>query len=278
MVEVTDYSASGVRVTEKATPGSRPRREDAGEVVTDEDLYLFDLRGYVVLRNVLGADEVRELNRLLDRNLQKPVGQRLGNQVFQDFLLWGKPLRELLTHERVMPLLRRVVDDRIRIDRYYGLRMVPGSTGVPLHGGARDVPDRSEYYSYADGRMCNGVTTVSWALTDMLSEYGGFACIPGSHKSNLPRPQSLSEDECLVHVPLRAGDVLVFTGALAHRGTHWSGPHERRVLLFKYAPRHLGWSRAYLSWPAQLLDSLTREQRSLFEPPHCFEGDGIGVG
>jgi hypothetical protein len=247
-------------------------------MITDQDLYLFDLRGFLVIREALGAAEVRELNQLLDRNLQTAPGQSLGSHVFHDYLTWGEALRNLLDHRSVMPLLRQITDDQVRLDRYYGLHMAPGTTGVPLHGGAKDVESQSEYYSFADGRMRTGITTVSWALTDMLGEHGGFACIPGSHKSCLSRPSSLSEDECLVRVQLRAGDVLIFTGAIAHRGTLWTGPHTRRSLLFKYAPRHIAWGRFYLSWPSEMLDLLTPEQRKLFNPPHCYESDGIGVG
>jgi ectoine hydroxylase-related dioxygenase (phytanoyl-CoA dioxygenase family) len=247
-------------------------------MVTDQDLYLFDLRGFLVLRRVLGTDEVGVLNRILDNKIERPPGENLGSQVFHDFLLWDEALRALLAHRAVMPLIRKIVDEEPRLDRYYGLHMLPGTTGVPLHGGAKDVEDMSEYYSVADGRLRNGITTVCWALTDMLPENGGFACIPGSHKSALPRPDQLDEDACLVQIPLRAGDVLVFTGALAHRGTLWVGPHSRRSLLFKYAPRHLAWGRFYLSWPRELLDALDPEQRKLFAPPHCFRRDGIGVG
>jgi hypothetical protein len=247
-------------------------------MVTDLDLYLFDLRGFLIIRQALGADEVGELNRILDDNIERPPGEKLASQVFHDFLLWDASLRALLTHEAVMPLLRNIVDEELRLDRYYGLHMVPGTTGVPLHGGAKDVEDMSEYYSVVDGRLRNGITTVCWALTDMLPKNGGFACIPGSHKSALPRPATLDEAECLVPVPLNAGDVLVFTGAMAHSGTRWVGPHSRRSLLFKYAPRHLAWGRFYLSWPQELLDLLDAEQRRLFAPPYCFRNDGIGVG
>lgn len=245
----------------------------------DRELYLFDLRGFLVIQNVLGAAELLELNQLLDSNLagQTP-GPKLTTQLFQNFLAWGKGFRNLLTHERVMPFLRQIFDGPVRLDRYYGLHMSPGTTGVPLHGGARDVDDQSEYYCTVDGKVRNGITTVSWALTDMLSDHGGFACIPGSHKSFLPRPTSLEEDECLVHVPLKAGDVVIFTGAVAHRGTHWSGPHQRRSLLFKYAPSHIAWARFYSTWPSEILDLLTPEQRQLFDPPGCFQGEGIGVG
>lgn len=247
-------------------------------MITERDAYLFDLRGFLVLRQVLGEEEVRELNRTLDEHIKSAPGEALASQVFDDFLLWSEALRALLTHKEVMPLLRSLVDEEPRLDRYYGLHMAPGTKGVPLHGGAKDVEDMSEYYSVSDGRLRNGITTVCWALTDMLPEHGGFACIPGSHKSALPRPSTLDEAECLVPISLKAGDVLIFTGALAHSGTRWFGPHWRRSLLFKYAPRHLAWGRFYLSWPRELLETLDAEQRKLFAPPHCFRNAGIGVG
>jgi hypothetical protein len=246
--------------------------------VSKDDLFLFDLQGYLVLRNILTANEIAQINAVLDRNLTAAPGAALADQVFQHFLAWDSSLRALTVHPRVMDLVRLIVDERPRLDRYYGLRMLPGTNGVPLHGGAKEVDDQSEYYAVMDGVIRNGITTVSWALADMLPEHGCFACIPGSHKSGLPLPNSSVAEQALQHVPLRAGDVVVFTSAVAHRGPVWRGPHERRSLLFKYAPRHIAWSRQYLSWPAELLAALTPEERALFAPPHCFEGPDIGVG
>ncbi len=34
--------------------------------MTDEERYLFDLQGYMVLEDVLKADELRDLNQVLD--------------------------------------------------------------------------------------------------------------------------------------------------------------------------------------------------------------------
>ena len=38
------------------------------DVMTDVEKYLFDLRGYIVIEDVLNADQVTELNRLIDEN------------------------------------------------------------------------------------------------------------------------------------------------------------------------------------------------------------------
>ncbi len=37
--------------------------------MTDEERYLFDLPGYMVLEDVLKADELRDLNQVLDDDL-----------------------------------------------------------------------------------------------------------------------------------------------------------------------------------------------------------------
>lgn len=236
--------------------------------ILDEALFLFDLQGYVVLPAVLTGAEVDELNALIDaRGLPEP-GTSLESQLFSGYLGWGPPFRALLDHHRVMPFVRSILGDHIRLDRCYGIRMRTGTRGLPLHGGKQDVEDDTEFFRVSDGRMLNGVTTVSWALTDMLSGDGGFACIPGSHKSNYGRPQSWCiEDDVVCQVPLRAGDVVVFTGAIAHGTKPWHARHERRSLLFKYAPGHLAWSCGYLDWPPDLRRELSPAQAALLEPP-----------
>src|SRR2546421_11693088 len=67
--------------------------------------YLFDLQGYLVIHNVLGAAEVAELNRLIDaQRLPSPRGSiRFGSAAGKHgpdhgFLNWGEPVCRLLDH------------------------------------------------------------------------------------------------------------------------------------------------------------------------------------
>jgi Phytanoyl-CoA dioxygenase (PhyH) len=239
-------------------------------VLTDEQRYLFDLRGYLVVPGVLAADTVAGLNKVIDEQELPPPGETFNDQIFSGFLGWGLPFAELLDHPATMPLLNELLV-RPRLDRYYGIRMRADTTGLPLHGGALEADDQSEYYWFRNGRMGNGVITVSWALTDMLPGQGGFVCVPGSHKSNYSLPEDWDyRNDGVVHLPLSAGDVLIFNGAIVH-GTHpWQAEHERRSLLFKYAPGQLAWSRLYLNWSPELLESLSPSRRSLLEPPYCL--------
>lgn len=111
-----------------------------------------------------------------------------------------------------------------------------------LHLGATPH-HRSAYYDVRGGRIYCGLTVVSRALRDMPPGQGGFACIPGSHKANFSCPGDYAtfarNPGCVVEVPQRAGDVIIFTEALTHGAFPWTAAHQRRSVLFKYSPGHL---------------------------------------
>src|SRR5262245_33999420 len=113
-------------------PESAPIRR--GETVDASDLelqqYLFDLQGYLVIHNALGAAEVAELNRLIDaQRLPGPRESiRFGSAAGKHgpdhgFLNWGEPFCRLLDHEAILPILRFRLGDYFRLDRLYGIRM-----------------------------------------------------------------------------------------------------------------------------------------------------------
>lgn len=240
-------------------------------MLTDEERYLFDLRGYLVLPGVLEQEQLDKINQAIDAQELPAPGGTFADQIFSGFLNWGSSaLTDLLDHEQIFPIMNELLE-RPRLDRYYGIRMRAGTTGLPLHGGALEADDQSEYYLFRNGRMSNGMVTVSWALTDMLAGQGGFVCIPGSHKSNYALPVSWDyQAEAVHHLPLAAGDVLIFNGAIVH-GTHpWHADHERRSVMFKYAPGHLAWSKVYLDWAPELRQTLSPRQQALLEPPYCL--------
>ena len=265
-------TATHAQPTASHTPGASG--------VSDEDRYLFDLQGFLVVKNALAKDELTALNHLVDHQTLPEPGETVQSQRFSGFLTWGQPFRDLLDHPVIVPYLKEWLDPAFRLDHYYGIYMKQGTSGLTLHGGGTPY-DRPEYFHFRGGQMYNGLTVVSWALVDIPADQGGFTCIPGSHKANYPCPRTIrtyeSNPGCVVQVPMRAGDAVIFTEALTH-GTHpWTAPHHRRSLLFKYAPGHLAWGGGYAKWPQDLLDLLTPQQRLLFEPPYFHQRKEIGA-
>ncbi|MFZ1755245.1 MAG: phytanoyl-CoA dioxygenase family protein [Caldilineaceae bacterium] len=231
--------------------------------------YLFDLRGYLIIPDVLSPAEVAELNRLIDaQNLSGPGGDT-NSARFGDFLNWDKAFCALLDHPRLMPILKTILGDGFRLDHYYGIYMRAGTERLNLHGGATPY-DPPEYYHFRNGQMYNGLTVVSWNLADTGPEHGGFCAIPGSHKANYPCPEQVKEEhighEAVVVPSAPAGSLVIFTEALTHGTAPWTASHQRRSLLYKYSPGQQSWGGNYVQPPTDV--ELTPRQKLLFEKPY----------
>ncbi len=247
--------------------------------MNDEERYLFDLWGYLVVKDVLGEAEITELNNLIGERSQSELHKEdIDSQRFGGFLeLENDAFRNLLNHPRVMPYLKELIGDKFRLDHAYGIVMDKGNLGLNLHGGGTPY-DPCQYYVCRNGQMYNGLTVVSWALTDMLPGQGGFCCIPGSHKSNFICPPQFKpvtdHSECMVGVHQQAGDVAIFTEALTHGTLPWEAEHPRISILVKYCPGHASWSRKQYS------DSMRKQmnsenQRRLLEPAYVHHREPV---
>ena len=253
-------------------------------MLNDKERYIFDLTGYLLIEDVLSPAELRELNALIDgydvweqhgnsRVQPESLGlKRSENKVSVDPLhKWGEPFRRLIDHPRVLPYLVELIGPQFRYDHGYAIFMKKGGEKLRLHGGATPYEPGMFYHCY-NGRMYNGLIVVTYALTDVGPGDGGFAVVPGSHKSNFPCPETYREFEetgpWLQQVPHKAGSAIIFTEALTHGTWPWTADSERRALLYKFSPGHMAWARRYpmaadvpdAGWSPQL--------ERILQPPH----------
>ena len=236
--------------------------------MTTEEKFVFDLEGYIVIKNVLTASEVTELNELIDRKIQTyPTGgKEQGREV--SLLSWGDPVVNLMDHPRILPYLIELLGARVRLDHDYGMFMRHGDRLGGLHGGRGGT----HWYHFRNDVMDNGLTVITHYLTDNPEGAGGFACVPGSHKSNFnvsDIPEEVRRFERLAHYirqpVLEAGDALIFTEATIHGTLPWRAQHERRALLFKYSPGHSSWALDY--YHDNDVEGLTEQQQRLMARP-----------
>jgi hypothetical protein len=239
-------------------------------VISARDRYLFDVRGYVVIPEVLDPEKVQRLSGLLDDCADAPTATEPRRQLW-GFLHRDQAFRDLLDHPAVLPYLTEWVGDSFRLDHAYGFHFAKGAPKLDLHlGNTPYVPSTS--YTFRDGRIFSGLTVVSYALADVGPDDGGFCCVPGSHKGNLPIPAeiaALDDLDGVVQPTMHAGDALIFTEALTHGTMPWTADHHRKALLYKYMPGHMVWGHIDDNDPA-LFDLLTPRQRQLFEPPYVY--------
>lgn len=235
--------------------------------MTPEEKFLFDLQGYLVIKNVLSPDELAALNAIADEKFPRLPGVT-GAQRSQP-TTWGQPLVDLIDHPKTLPYLIELIDAKFRLDHDYCIFMREGDGPLHLHGGEGHEGDH--WYRYRDGRMMNGLCVLSFFLTPAGPGDGGFCCIPGTHKSHfvasIPRDVLHYERAApyVVQPVIEAGDALFFTEALVH-GTHpWRGKHERRALLYKYSPGYSAWYQDY--YRADRFETVTEQQKRILAPP-----------
>ena len=197
--------------------------------MNEEELYLFDLNGYLVVEQVLTAAEVDEANAAIDRHADG-INIRLGDLSLSGesttldgttgrgdlggMLGWEKPWRDvfrhMLSHPRIVPCLNQIVGPGFRMDHSPGLiTMRKGAEGCTLHGSSGPHFDPNQYYVYRDGQMHNGLTVVAWQLSDVEEGDGGLCLIPGQPQGQLrlpPADQAVAPaagDRARDHLPRR---------------------------------------------------------------------------
>jgi hypothetical protein len=235
--------------------------------VSELDRYLFDTRGFLVLRGVLGREEVAKFNGHLDELAPEQIADADERDRRLSWLFdVHSHFASLMDHEAIVPYLRTFVDERVRLDGAYALIKLPGE-GVELHARPQSPRDGTGWYHVHHGQITSGLTGVEWALTDVPPGTGGFRCIPGSHKANFELPFEMLEDEA-EDVAVSAGDVVIFTEALTH-GSRWYGAASRRVLIYKYCPGSVTWLSDV--WTDAARATLTPRQRQMTLPPFVFD-------
>jgi len=240
--------------------------------MNDNERFLFDLQGFLVVRDALSAEVVAQLNAILDEHIAGETESDMRTHRFGGLLTWGQPYRDLIDAPTIVPYLDELLGPQFRLDHDYAdvIRSGKGPIGTTLHGGATPF-DPSQYYHYHNGRMYNGLTVVAYNLKDVNPGDGGFACVPGSHKSNYPYPrewQPLDDPQpCVERVTGPAGTAIIFTEALTHGTLPWQGADERRTVFLKYSPNPVSWAATY--YDAEKYEGLSDRQRAILEAPNA---------
>ena len=240
--------------------------------MTEQERYLFDLQGFLVVPNALRSETVSLLNQLMDAKISESCVPNMKTHRFVGLLDWGYAYRELIDNPKVYDYLEELLGTNFRIDHDYAdiIRSDKGPIGTTLYGGGTPF-NPSMYYHFANGRMYNGLTVVAYNLQDVNPGDGGFGCVPGSHKSNYDFPDEWRQlENChpiITHVVGPAGTAVIFTEALTHGTLPWTGSNERRTLFYKYSPHPVSWAASY--YDETLFNDLSNKQKDILEPPNA---------
>ena len=252
-----------------------------------DEKYLFDLNGYLVIKDVLTPEEVALANEAIDKHSHlgriRPPEQTLdggspelsgteGRGELGGMLGWEEPwcepFRHMLAHPTLVPYLNVILGKGFRMDhQMFLISMDKGAEGFIFHGSSGPGFDPNQYYIFRDGQMHNGLTVVTFQLTDVPPGAGGLIVIPGSHKSNYPCPREMrlyqEHQEHIRQIVCNAGDVVIFTEAVTHGTLPWTAAHPRRSILTRYTAGNMAYVPAY-----QVPEWANERQRAVMEPPY----------
>ena len=158
--------------------------------MTDEQKFLFDLKGWLLLPAVLSAKQIEAVKAHLLAGGDGYTG----------------PAQELLDHPAIADVLNDILSERKPAEDYYNFRCEssfvtmrkagwqPGSTQVPHV--VRPVQSAGPMnYQCNGGRIYSALTRVVWELNPVATGMGGTQFLSGSHKAKFPYPPSILEPD-----------------------------------------------------------------------------------
>ena len=277
--------------------------------IGEDDIYLFDLNGYIIVRNVLTKTEVEQANKIISKKVENMVERSdpaLRNTVagtafsgvghrkdLGGVLEWGTDSRifkSILAHPKLLPYFHTFLGKGFRMDHLpFCIIQDSDSEGFQLHGGSIDCTTGTYNphlaYSYVHGTIQCALLGCNVMLVDHNEGDGGFCVVPGSHKSNFKMPSGMVDGErnsnFIVQPATRAGDVVLFSEGTVHGAKAWKSSQQRRTCLYRFAPATHAYGRSYyhpledngeggqMGWPSAMYEDMTDAERAVLEPPYA---------
>jgi ectoine hydroxylase-related dioxygenase (phytanoyl-CoA dioxygenase family) len=243
--------------------------------VDNEQKYFFDLQGYLVLKDVVPTEVVAAGNEAMDRfekmdENEYPDPLELGmprtdKDMFLSNILEGDPaFRPLIDLPPVLDIVAAISGSSFRLNHTYAIwRWGGGFTSLHMNG--TPIIDKCQYRCHNE-QIISTLTKAVFPMRDAGPEDGCFAVIPGSHKSNFPRPwgDHPTENPPLVPVPATAGDCIVFTEALTHGSTVNASGRPRRTIYFCYSVGWMpDWGEFNIHYSEHVAEPLSEIQREI---------------
>lgn len=272
--------------------------------MTADERYLFDLNGYIVVRNVLSGEEVELANDIIKKRSNEMIersdaplrntvkgtafsGAGPGRKDLGGVFEWGddsKIFKSILAHPKLLPFFHGLLGKGYRMDHLpFCIAQEKNSEGFQLHGGTIDCASGAYNpylaYTYSHDMIRCALMGCNLMLVDHKAGDGGFCIVPGSHKSNFKMPEGMMDgerySEYIIQPETKAGDVVLFSEGTVHGAKAWVSDQERRTCLYRFSPATNVYGRSYLGvdgasgWPEAMYADLTDAQSAVLEPPYA---------
>ena len=231
--------------------------------MTDEQKFVFDLKGWIAIPGVLSDEETAPIREhVIALKEEEPDSRYPAGR-------WEMPSQMLLDHPVVVGVLRSIISGD-RSEACYGFRCessVPSvrSTeyeGLAPHGGGGIG---ALAFNCVNGSIYSGLTRVVWELNPVEEGDGGTLFMSGSHKANfaIPDPHRLMDSPLFESYSCPAGSVVIFSESVCHAGPLWTNAERPRIGIFScYGPSNAQYHKTNLE--ADVIERMPAKRQTLF--------------
>lgn len=244
--------------------------------MNEEQRYLFDLNGWVVLKQVVPTEIVQRAVVVLDALMQRSpenlpphthfTGRHHAGDCNVANVVEADPVMEyFIDIPEVIDVIAATSGGHYRLNHSYSITRTAKNGFTGFHRGG--VPmEQNSVYAVQGGEICSALTKAVFTLTSGRAEHGCFSAIPGSHKSNFsfpwgPHPE---DNKAAVAIESEPGDCIIFSEAVRHGSTINASGMRRHSLYYCYSHAWMAdWRLDTESFSDDLLQRITLQQRAV---------------
>ena len=231
-------------------------------MLTEEEKWSFDLHGYLVLKRAVPQVDVKRMVELCDTwhalddselplplktyqdaNTKPTTPRSINNVPYAD-----EVFQRLVLNPAIMRVVLALTGNSPQLLSVALTRNTKESDDIGFHGGfSGGLRNPANDYQAANGEVFATFLNAGVSLVDVPTGTG-FVCIPGSHKSNFPKPDHVNiydDPPTVANISVKAGDVVLFTEALCHGARRWTLDTPRRTVFVRYSTSYASWSPGY---------------------------------
>ena len=240
--------------------------------MTDEQRYVFDLKGYLLIPDVLNTEEVAALKTQIQTIREDPESLPPHERGMP-----GGASSLLIDHPVVMDILSEILGE-VRMESSWFTHREKGQGGPPPHGGTRNV-NPTFNYQCMNGKIYSALTRVVFELNEVRQGEGGTQVVPGSHKANFSPPENLNDFDSGVWETYSCppGSMMLFTENLRHAGDVWKNADWPRLAVFN-CYNYVGAQFHHPTVPQHIVDGLPPEKKAFFRDVWVWNSAGPDNG
>jgi ectoine hydroxylase-related dioxygenase (phytanoyl-CoA dioxygenase family) len=243
-------------------PDMRLDTTDYRTLSLGEQIRRIEVEGYVVLPELLAADQVAALKAETALLPTKAVDYSVYQQNCPNVQFRGGQITELIANPPAIAFLREVFGDDVVMMTCAYARSEPGHPGISLH--ADGQPYGSRIFGYEGS--CPWLIRVLYYLDDLTEQVSPFRVVPRSHlcmHGDANPYKRYHEHPEEVAVTLRAGSAVLINHRVFHGNFPNTGDRPRELLAIAYRPAWAGPIERVDEWPQAELERVPSAVRAV---------------